>query len=168
MAQLCTPRWQCHTLVESYCRLPKSWSPTTTNQRIRFSRVFSLKKILKSVEIGEKPVMDQWIRCFTAGSTFALSTSTGLRQIINLISAFYCGRSTLPLVFHHGKEEMEIEKKTTLAHSGFLCWVFRCCHTVDNTSGTARRAMEHLSFQGPVPEFKISFLVFNNDILLIN
>lgn len=55
--------------------------------------------------------MDQWIRCSTAGSTFALSTSTRLRQIINLISAFYCGRSTLPLVFHHGKEKKQRKKR---------------------------------------------------------
>lgn len=33
-----------------------------------------------------------------------------------------------------------------------------------------RRAMKHLSFQGSVPEmkFKISFLVFKTEILLIN
>lgn len=92
-------------------------------------------------------------------------------QADNLIPAFYCRMSAFLLVFHHGKEKMETEKKAQLWHIHSSYAVYSGAATLEIThQGEPRRAMEHLSFQGSAPEmkFKVSFPVFNIEKLLIN
>lgn len=64
---------------------------------------------------------------------------------------------------------METEEKTQLWYVQDFCVGYSATLEITH-QGEPRRATEHLSFQGSVTalKFKVSFLVFNTDTLLIN
>lgn len=111
--------------------------------------------------------MDQWIRCSTAGLLFPLQLDSGRSSY----SCFLQWHEHFAAVFPSWERGDGNRKKNQLWHiQGSYVGYSGAAPLEITHQGEPRRAMELLSFQESVPEmkFKICFLVFNADILLIN